>query len=119
MMLLGVTNNPSPGRDQHPATPGGTPNDATPPPYPTGMSPVMSYTQPNGTVVNVTLPGHPLFPGYVERSVSPDDAGNGSTVSNTGEGAGIPQSSLNPWADSINSVWISQSIANQLCGCPH
>ncbi|HEU0152747.1 MAG TPA: RHS repeat-associated core domain-containing protein, partial [Arenimonas sp.] len=74
---LVIVRDPSPGRDR-PATLRGTPNDASPAsgwrgPIAKGAggSPIKSYSfyDENGNtwVVNVTMPGHPLFPGYVLR----------------------------------------------------
>ncbi|MBV6416086.1 MAG: hypothetical protein CMLOHMNK_00616 [Steroidobacteraceae bacterium] len=58
-------------------------------------------------VVNVTLPGHSLFPGYVARMVTIE---NGQAViHNVGEGTGWLQS-FGPLSDLlINNVWIQQS----------
>jgi RHS repeat-associated protein len=78
-----VANNPTPGYPS-PAAPQGTLNDATPVlggVSPINISPVLSYTttnQANGRPVtlNVTLPGHPLFPGIVVRQV--DQTSNGT-----------------------------------------
>lgn len=112
----GITNDPSPGNDQ-PATAQGTPNDASPQGGLMGLagklapSPIMSYTRSddagNSVEVNVTLPGHPLFPGYVARSVQ---IVNGQAiVHNVGEGTGLLQSPASPFADTINNVWIDQT----------
>jgi hypothetical protein len=129
-VMNGMINNPTPGSPS-PATPQGTVNNATP----TGAqnlfndldyvssfgsdsggynnSPVKSYVMNlNGSqvVVNVTLPGHPLFPGYVVRSIQ------GSNVSNYGEGNGWLQGSWSPLAGSINGVWNGQTTGIT-CGC--
>ena len=66
-------------------------------------------------MVNVTLPGHPLFPGYVVRYI------DGSQVMNYGEGEGALQGQLSQaigLADQINGVWNGQTngIINQ-CKC--
>jgi hypothetical protein len=57
----------------------------------------------NTVVVNVTLPGHPLFPGYVAREVC------GGVVHNFGEGTSSLQSPSSPFANDINNVWIQQT----------
>ena len=98
---------PTPGTPQ-PATPQGTPNDATPSGLGDfGPSPVQSYasTDSNGNpvVINVTLPGHPLFPGYVARNVT--GGPNNNQVNNYGEGTGWPQAGWSPIATPINNVW--------------
>jgi len=74
----------------------------------TSSSPVMSYVTVdpatgNTVVVNVTLPGHPLFPGYVAREVC------GGVVHNFGEGTSSLQSPSSPFANDINNVWIQQT----------
>jgi hypothetical protein len=104
----------------HPATPQGTVNEATPEPYYglslTARTPDPYYNMSLGTgelpypygtpeslvksyltedqdgnrvVMNVTLPGHPLYPGYVVRYVTP--SGDGSTIQTEGEGLGYLQ----------------------------
>jgi hypothetical protein len=115
-----IADAPTPGSPS-PATPQGTANNATP--Y--GLNaivnnPVLSYLMSNGVVVNVTQPGHHLFPGYVQRAVEP--VGNGSVVNNFGEGTGWLQSPSSPFAKVINGVWNGQTqgIINGLkkrCGC--
>ncbi|WP_308366718.1 MULTISPECIES: RHS repeat-associated core domain-containing protein [unclassified Microbulbifer] len=126
----GIANNPTPGSPS-PATPNGTSNNATPTgaqnffntidyvssfgndPGGYNNSPVNSYLLNNGSVVvNVTLPGHPLHPGYVARTVS-----NGQ-VNNQGEGIGFLQSQYSPVAEQINGVWNGQTagIVNN-CSC--
>lgn len=110
-----LANRPTPGNPS-PATPGGTPNNALPntvqsiynaidrissfgnDPGGYNNAPVMSYTVGN-SVVNVTLPGHPLFPGYVVRQA------NGNVVNNYGEGTAGVQSRYSPAAPSIRNVW--------------
>ena len=126
----GIINNPTPGSPS-PASPDGTRNNATPTnaqnlfntidlissfgndPGGYNNSPVRSYTRNNGNiVVNVTLPGHPLHPGYVVRTI------NGSQVNNYGEGTGFLQGPYSPVAGQINGVWNNQTqgiIDN--CGC--
>ena len=96
-----------------PATREGTANEATPQPYhsiaeavkaATGMhglslGPVKSrVTQDqhgNTVVVNVTEPGHALFPGYVVHSIVKSDDGSYKLVTE-GEGLGLLQSKLAP-----------------------
>ncbi|HNP65890.1 MAG TPA: hypothetical protein PKH39_18310 [Woeseiaceae bacterium] len=129
-MKDGIINNPTPGSPS-PASPDGTRNNATPTnaqnlfntidlissfgndPGGYNNSPVRSYTRNNGNiVVNVTLPGHPLHPGYVVRTI------NGSQVNNYGEGTGFLQGPYSPVAGQINGVWNNQTqgiIDN--CGC--
>jgi len=112
---------PTPGDDK-PASPQGTLNDATPgaaagalhalanqPGFPDTsndpISPVKSYTDKNGNVFNVTLPGHPLFPGVVafKNVTNP----NGSiTMHAIGEGAGILQDPGEPTAAPLDNIWI-------------
>ncbi|WP_143494865.1 MULTISPECIES: RHS repeat-associated core domain-containing protein [unclassified Pseudomonas] len=115
-----VRNNPTPGRPM-PATVSGTLNDASPL-WAKWMiaSPVMSYEMSyNGSpvIVNVTLPGHPLFPGYVARTVDFESAGG--MMNNFGEGLGWLQSSSNPLADFlINNIWYKLSAdAVNSCSC--
>jgi hypothetical protein len=132
-VMQGMTNNPTPGNPS-PATPGGTLNNATP----SGIqslfdfvdlfssfgndsggynnSPVRSYLVNNGTVVvNVTMPGHGLHPGYVARTI------NGSQVNNFGEGIGWLQGDTAESmgiAGQFNGVWNGQTngIINS-CEC--
>lgn len=97
-----------------PATREGTANEATPEPYhsiaeavkaaSTGMhgfpvGPVKSRVTEdqhgNTVVVNVTEPGHVLFPGYVVHSVVKSDDGSYRLVTE-GEGLGLLQSKLAP-----------------------
>ena len=134
-VMNGIVNNPTPGSPS-PATPQGTLNNATPTVV-QGLldaldwtssfgndlggynnSPTYSYVvNVNGSpaVVNVTLPGHPLFPGYVLRTI------NGSQVVNYGEGAGFLQGPLSRAlgiAGEINGVWNGQTSGiMQKCGC--
>jgi RHS repeat-associated protein len=109
-----IANNPTPGYPS-PATPQGTLNDATPiigGMAPVNFSPVVSYTttnQLNGNpvVLNVTLPGHQLFPGIVVREV--DSTASGTILNNYGEGTSSLQSpsttegkDVGPY---INGIW--------------
>lgn len=104
-----VRNNPTPGRPS-PATPQGTPNNATPGPFGAIIpSPVTSFTTRNGVtghdvVVNVTMPGHPLGNGIVVRDTIPNANGT-STIMSYGEGNGKLQSFGSPVAAAIDSVW--------------
>jgi len=59
-------------------------------------------------VVNVTLPGHPLFPGLVVRDTVRDGAGH-IAVHNIGEGTSPLQSRFSPFARTIDNVWIQQT----------
>jgi RHS repeat-associated protein len=138
-VMEGIINNPTPGT-HNPASPAGTPNDATPGPISAALdaldwlssfgndpggynnNPVLSYVlsdrSGNTYEVNVTQPGHPLFPGYVARGIS------GGVVHNYGEGAGTLRGPYSPVANAINSVWNSQTQAivnnsRQRCGCQH
>lgn len=96
-----------------PATREGTANEATPQPYhsiaeavkaATGMhgwpvgpvkSHVMEDQHGNKVVVNVTEPGHVLFPGYVVHSIVKSDDGSYRLVTE-GEGLGLLQSKQAP-----------------------
>jgi RHS repeat-associated protein len=112
-----VVNNPTPGTTNA-ATPQGALNDATPfvgGVSPINISPVLSYTttnQANGSpvVVNVTLPGHQLFPGIVVRQV--DQTTNGTVINNYGEGTSTWQSPNTflgkEFGSDINGVWAGQ-----------
>jgi RHS repeat-associated protein len=114
-MRTGLANNPTPGSPM-PATSGGTWNNATP--YlPEVVSPVISYLAPDQTVLNVTLPNHPLGWGYVARVAIPDGTG-GSWVINYGEGVGALQASGDPLAGYIDMVWFDQTLRiADSCGC--
>lgn len=110
-----IRNHPTPGAPQ-PATSGGTANNASPSWVPSFVSsPVKSYSMShNGSqvVVNVTMPGHPLFPGYVARTV-------GDGVNNFGEGSGLLQNPDMPGSDLfINNVWYGLTDqAIKACSC--
>jgi hypothetical protein len=77
--------NPTPGNPS-PATPQGTPNNATPAPLGAiEPSPVMSFVarnraSGNDVVVNATLPGHPLGNGVVIRDTVPNADGTSTIV---------------------------------------
>lgn len=116
-----IRNHPTPGSPQ-PASPTGTPNDATPSWASLfGSSPVESYVmsyQGLPVVVNVTLPGHPLFPGYVARVVVPTPSGN--IVNNFGEGLGWKQNPNFSLINDplINNVWYQLTDdAIKACSC--
>jgi hypothetical protein len=110
-----VRDNPTPGFPST-ATPGGTPNDATPRIATAFVdSPVMSYTTTNTVtgnqvVVNATLPGHPLGNGIVVRDVTPGPNGT-SVIHNLGEGNGDQQAPGSPFAGMINSTWVAPGMA--------
>jgi len=110
-----IANDPTPGKDK-PASPTGTANDASPT---SGTrqalsaiadSPVKSYTatDPKGNTwtINVTEPGHPLFPGYVLRGAV------GGTTITYGEGSGLAQAFGPASQIIINDVWKSQNQTN-------
>jgi len=110
-----VVNDPTPGVDK-PATPNGAQNNASPQTGILGLagkveaSPVESYTrtyQGNQIVVNVTLPGHPLFPGYAARIT--ETANGVSTIHNIGEGLAPLQGKYSPVANMIDNAWIPVS----------
>lgn len=63
--------------------------------------------QNNTIVVNVILPGHPLFPGYAARIVT---TGNGAaTIQNVGEGLAPLQGKFSPFANTIDNACIPVS----------
>ncbi len=115
-----MVNDPTPGRDK-PATPTGTPNDATPEGGRGVLaragaifgndpgSPVKSYsaTDRNGNtwVINVTQPGHGLHFGYVLRG-----SVDGKAMS-IGEGWAIPQV-VPVLSGYINDVWKAHNQQN-------
>jgi RHS repeat-associated protein len=107
--------NPTPAPSQSPATPSGTPNDATPwiggRFSSSGLSPVLSFWVTNQVtgrkaVVNVTRSGHRLAPGIVVREVSPTLFGT-TAIASCGEGTGWLQAPGSWTADILNSVWES------------
>ena len=91
-----------------------------------GANPVLSYIIEDDKVkgkfwvVNVTQPGHGLFPGYVARGV--EDTPTGSIMHNYGEGLGLLQSPSSPEyiRNAINGGWAGLSddiIKAAKCGC--
>ncbi len=116
-VMQGIINSPTPGND-NPASSSGTNNNA----LPTWLdgsgiqAPVKSYVSDDQTaVLNVTEPGHPLFPGYVLRVY---EAVDGPKIVNYGEGAGLPQSGVMPppIPYAINSVWYGETN-DIVCSC--
>jgi uncharacterized protein RhaS with RHS repeats len=110
-----VRNNPTPGFPS-PATPQGTPNNASPQLVPI-PSPVLSFTTKNEVtgnqvVVNATLPGHPLGNGVVIRDTVQNTNGT-STINNYGEGNGLLQSKFSPVAGEINGTWATPAMRPQ------
>jgi len=110
-----LVRDPTPGADK-PATQNGTQNNASPQSGFLGLvgkvksSPVTSYTRTykgHTIVVNVTLPGHPLFPGYAARIVTTSNGA--STIQNVGEGLAPLQGSWSPFANMIDNAWIPLS----------
>jgi hypothetical protein len=111
-LLQGVIDTPTPGPRylNHPATPEGTVNEATPGlgygaligtthlPYGSPMNPVKSYLSKddngNPIVVNVTEPGHGLEPGYVVHYIA--DSPEGPRIQTEGEGLSVLQGSHSP-----------------------
>ncbi len=119
-----IRNHPTPGyTPQNPATPQGVGNNATPSYLAAfGASPVLSYsTTSNGNqvIVNVTQPGHPLFPGYVARTVQ--SGTNSNQLNNYGEGTGLLQSPLIPILPGfIDNAWQqANEAAYKACSCGH
>jgi hypothetical protein len=111
-----VRSHPTPGSPKS-ATPGGTPNNASPNWVPSYFpSPVPSYSMSyngNQVIVNVTMPNHPLFPGYVARVNDAD-----GMINNFGEGTGALQGSYSPLARPINNIWQSLTDdAIKACSC--
>jgi len=132
-LAKGLVENPTPAPrfEVRPATPEGTRNPASPwyvqfpsrfvpPAWLAGSPawPVKSYTttDQNGmpVIMNVTQPGHPLYPGVVMRYPTESPSGSGSTIQTESAGLGwwqggrsiIPQAILN----SLNDfVWQGQS----------
>jgi RHS repeat-associated protein len=117
------------------ASESGTLNNATPPgfqaaisfgkPYPGPMNLVKSYiTMDHNSgkpmVVNVTLPGHVLFPGYTARVID-DSIPGASAMITYGEGLGDWQSDRDSpkiIRDAINDVWYdNQEKIVRSCGC--
>ena len=112
---------PTPGKDSSPASPTGTPNNATPEGG-RGLlaragevlfgnssdSPVKSYSVTVGSdkwVINVTQPGHGLHFGFVLRG-----SVNGVAMS-IGEGWALPQA-VPVLGSYINDVWVEHNQRN-------
>jgi hypothetical protein len=115
----GLTNQPTPGMSNNAATRQGAYNNASPGGFPGFVLapgrpwPVMSYVvndvaTGSPVILNVTLPGHPLFPGTVARFVS-GSIGN-YTVNNVGEGtAGIENGESRIAEFIFNDIWKKQT----------
>ncbi len=115
--------NPTPGREDDPATSSGTWNDVGRIAFQC-YNPVMSYVMPNPRdpsrlmIVNVTLPGHELFPGYIVQFVDVDPLTGGTTLHVAGEGAHINQSNYNFIARYMErGIWMTQR--NQYWGATY
>jgi RHS repeat-associated protein len=112
-----VVNNPTPAAIDLPANEMGSVNDATPGVggmLPFRVSPVISYLSKNEltgnpVVVNVTLPGHPLFPGVVIREPVPSQDDSSTIIQNWGEGTSGLQAPDSPLAETLSSVWRGQA----------
>jgi hypothetical protein len=117
-----MVNDPTPAANDKPATPTGTPNDATPDGGRGALakfsaaltgddpkSPVMSYSLKDGNgntwEINVTQPGHGLHFGYVLRGSV------GGKAMSIGEGWAWKQKvpGLANWVD---NVWVQQNQKN-------
>jgi hypothetical protein len=139
-LMQNIITSPTPGLTATAATAGGTQNYATPPnvqmaiiggaapfigigPAAWGalhMNPIQSYIVNDNLTgkqyaVNVTQPGHSLFPGYVARTVT--DNGDGTrTLHNFGEGQG-PLQSETRWTGFarkwINGAWNDMNDTNR------
>jgi len=117
---------PTPGFPD-PATPQGTPNDATPIVggiSPISFSPVMSFAtinQKDGqpVVVNVTEPGHKLASGIVVREASQSSDGS-TSIQTWGEGTAPLQAPESETGKLINNVWNEEGppkpITSDGCG---
>jgi len=96
---------PTPGSPDA-ATAFGTENNATPDILRSFVRlDVLSYVMEGGTVVNVTQPSHPLWPGYVARTVVETDSG--FAVKTYGVGVGWLQSRFSPGSSQrvIDKLW--------------
>ena len=132
MIEEAATGNPTPGSSDAPATPEGTWNDVEHIAF-SLTNPVTSYTMPNpndperAMIVNVTLPGHEVHPGYIVQFVEVD-GGTGATVLHVaGEGAAPTQSNWNPiarvmerlvWGNQKNQYWGSTYNQHGGTGAP-
>ncbi len=104
---------PTPGFPS-PASPQGTPNDATPllgGLFPIRISPVMSFAVINmkdgqPAIVNVTQEGHRLASGVVVREATPlPGLPDGSVTQTWGEGTAPLQAPGSKSGELINSIW--------------
>jgi RHS repeat-associated protein len=118
-----IKNNPTPGSSPFAATPGGTNNNATPSLIENIVSnPVKSYltidyNTGQQVIVNVTQPGHSLWPGYVARTVTSNSDGS-LMMNNFGEGLGPLQNEYTMTQFPINSSWLFlNSEAKDACSC--
>lgn len=120
-LMQGVTERPTPGPSylSRPATPQGTLNEATPEPFyslylggsrlPAGtpLSSVTSYLRHdkdgNPVVVNVTQPGHALFPGYVMHCII--QTPEGARIQTEGEG-------LSTWQAPDRPEWLQKRLSD-------
>lgn len=106
-----LVKNPTPG-NPNPATPQGTPNDATPGIgnlSPHSFSPVKSFLLTNQVdgkpvVVNVTEPGHPLQSGIVVREAKQNSDGT-TSIQSWGEGTSSWQSKGSEFGKEIDNIW--------------
>lgn len=111
-----VVNDPTPNNSDRPASPTGTPNDATPSKGVRGFvaslanNDVLSYaaTDQNGNawVINVTTGDHTLSPGYVIRGVV------GNELVSAGEGLAMKQAFPKVSDMAINDAWLDQNQQN-------
>jgi hypothetical protein len=120
-LMQGVIDRPTPGPSylNRPATTHGTPNEATPEPFyslylggtrfPAGapLNPVASYLRHNlrgnPVVVNVTEPGHALFPGYVMHYIV--ESPEGPRIQTEGEG-------LSRWQAPEAPDWLRRMLSD-------
>lgn len=109
----GAIANPTPGPNDSPASAAGTPNNVGHI-FRQNNNPVITYSVPIGdtgrvAVVNVTQPGHELFPGYIVQYGVQEPSTGQVNYHVAGEGANWSQSNLNPIARSMErSVWTTQ-----------
>ncbi|UNK49279.1 RHS repeat-associated core domain-containing protein [Lysobacter sp. S4-A87] len=111
-----VVNDPTPNNSDRPASPTGTPNDATPSSGARGVAAsfanndVLSYSATdqsgNAWVINVTMDSHTLSPGYVIRGVV------GNELVSAGEGLALKQAIPVVSDVAINDAWLEQNQQN-------